>query len=45
MKPIVESFKRLYLSGNLTEPKIIELYEKGTINEIEKDYILGKEDE
>lgn len=44
MKPIVESLKRLYLSGNLTEQKIIELCVKCTINEIEKDYILGNED-
>lgn len=45
MKPLVESLKRLYPSEIVTEQKIIELYEKGTINENEKDYILRKEEE
>ena len=44
MKPIIESLKRLYDSKEITEAKIIELCQKGTINEKDKNYILGKEE-
>lgn len=36
----VESLKRLYQTGNLSEEKIVELYESGKITEKDKMYIL-----
>ena len=44
MNLLVESLKRLYDSKQITEEKINELYQKGTINERDKNYILGKEE-
>lgn len=44
MKPIVESLQRLYSCGKVTENKINEMYQKGTINENDKIYILRKEE-
>lgn len=43
MKILVESLKRLYDEKKVSEEKIIEMCKKGTINEIDKNYILGKE--
>ena len=40
MNQFVESLKRLYKDGKVTEEKIVELYESGKINEEEKKYIL-----
>ena len=37
----VESIKRLYQDGKVTEKKIIELFENGKITEEEKSYILN----
>lgn len=44
MKIIVESLKRLYISGKITEDKIINMCLKGTLNQNEKEYILKKEE-
>jgi hypothetical protein len=40
MNQFVESLKRLYKYGKVTEEKIVELYVSGKINEEEKLYIL-----
>ena len=40
MNQFVESMKRLYKNGKITEEKIIELFESGKITEKEKMYIL-----
>ena len=37
----VESIRRLYEDGKIDESKIIELFQKGKINEEEKWYILN----
>ena len=39
-RQFVESLKRLYKDGKVTEEKIVELYESGKITEEEKMYIL-----
>ena len=44
MRQLVESMKRLYLSGKVGESKINELCKKGTISNEEKEYILRKEE-
>ena len=44
MKTIVESLKRLYISGEITEDKIIDMCLKGTLDQKEKEYILRKEE-
>lgn len=36
----VESMRRLYRDGKVSEQKIVELFESGKINEEEKSYIL-----
>ena len=41
MRQFVESIKRLYANGKLTEEKVVELFESGKITENEKNYILG----
>lgn len=38
---LVESLKRLYAAGNVTEEKLSELVGKGTITEEDKTYILS----
>lgn len=44
MSILIESLKRLYLDYRITKDSVIELYEKGTISEEDKIYILtGKE--
>lgn len=40
MNQFVESIKRLYRNGMVSEEKIIELYNNGKITENEKSYIL-----
>jgi hypothetical protein len=40
MNQFVESIKRLYKDGKVTEEKIVELYVGGKITEEEKMYIL-----
>ena len=42
---LVESLKRLYEDKKIDNDKLIQLVEKGTISEKEKDYICGKEEE
>lgn len=42
MNQFVESMKRLYESGRLSEKKIVELFESGKISEKEKGYILAE---
>lgn len=37
----VESMRRLYRDGKVTENKILELFESGKITEEEKSYILN----
>lgn len=37
----VESMRRLYRDGKVTENKILELFESGKITEEEKGYILN----
>lgn len=39
-RQFVESLKRLYKDGKVSEEKILELYEGGKITEEEKLYIL-----
>lgn len=39
-RQFVESMKRLYKDGKVGEKKIVELFESGKINKIEKLYIL-----
>ena len=45
MDQIIESFKRLFTSGQITEATLNSLLAKGTINQNEKDYIMRKEGE
>ena len=40
MNQFVESMKRLYKDGKVTEEKIVKLFESGKITEEEKLYIL-----
>ena len=40
MNQLVESLKRLYKDGKVTEEKILELFVSGKITEQEKLYIL-----
>ena len=40
MNQFVESLRRLYADGKLSEEKVIELYKNGKITENEKMYIL-----
>ena len=40
MNQFVESMKRLYKNGKVTESKIIELFNNCKITEEEKEYIL-----
>lgn len=48
MNPLIESLKRLYDKKEISEERITllinKLISKGTINENEKEYILGKEE-
>jgi hypothetical protein len=44
MNPLVESLRRLYNNKEVDIEKILELVSKGTIDEKEKNYILGKEE-
>ena len=37
----IESMRRLYRDGKVTEEKILELFESGKITEEEKSYILN----
>jgi hypothetical protein len=41
MNQFVESMKRLYDNGKVSEKKIVELFESGKITEKEKLYILN----
>lgn len=41
MNPFVESIKRLYLSGSVTEDRVEALCKSGKITEVEKQYILA----
>lgn len=41
---LIESLKRLYKDNKINEEKLNLLVIKGTINEKEKKYILGKEE-
>ena len=43
MKAVVESLKRLYDSGRLSQQQIWERVEKGTITDVEYRYIIGQE--
>lgn len=43
MNQFIESLKRLFEVEKVSEEKINNLYKKGTINEIDRNYILGKE--
>ena len=43
MNILVESLKRLYSNYRITEESVIELFNKGKINENDKNDILGKE--
>ena len=45
MDLIVESFRRLYKSGQINENTLNALLEKGTISEKDKEYIMRKEGE
>lgn len=42
MRTLVESLRRLYLSGRLTLEQIHERLEKGTITQEEYEYIIGE---
>jgi len=42
MSQFVESLKRLYDSKMINENKVVELFKKSKITEIEKTYILGR---
>lgn len=43
MNILVEPLRRLYLNKRIIEESVIELYNKGTITEEDKEYILRKE--
>lgn len=40
MRQFVESLKRLYKNHSINQKKIEDLYDKGIINDTEKQYIL-----
>ena len=42
---IIESFRRLYQSGQVNEATLLIMLEKGTITESDKEYIMRKEGE
>lgn len=42
MSTLVKSLKRLYDAGRLTKNQIKERVVKGTINEVEYEYIVGE---
>ena len=44
MDLIIESFKRLYIDGQINETTLLMLIEKNTITAKDKEYIMGKED-
>lgn len=44
MNLFVESLRRLYNDNKVDEEKINQLKDKGSINEDEQKYILGKEE-
>lgn len=39
----VESLKRLYENGAITEAKVVELHKSGKITFADKEYVLGKQ--
>ena len=41
MRAIVESLRRLYKSGKITEEKVAELLAEGKITQEEYDHIMG----
>ena len=41
MSTFVESLKRLYKAGKVTQKKLKELVKKGTITQADYDYIVG----
>jgi len=43
MRQIIESFKRLYQDNKIDKEVIESIYNKGTINESEKKYIMNIE--
>lgn len=45
MDLIIESFKRLYQSGQINETILLMMIEKGTITERDKEYIMRKDGE
>lgn len=45
MDLIIESFKRLYMDGQINETTLLMLIKKGTITTKDKEYIMRKEDE
>ena len=45
MRTLVESLKRLYESGRITEEIVLGRLEKGTITQEECDYILSRKHE
>ena len=45
MNQIVESFKRLYKSGKISEDKLNSLVQRRMISEGEKEYIMRKDGE
>lgn len=45
MDLIIESFKRLYQSGQLSESTLLLITKNGTITENDRKYIMGKEGE
>ena len=45
MDLIIESFKRLYQSGQINETTLLMMIEKGTITERDKEYIMRKDGE
>lgn len=45
MDLIIESFKRLYNSGQINDATLLTMLKHGTITEKDKNYITGKEGE
>lgn len=45
MDLIIESFRRLYQSGQINEITLLMMVEKGTITENDKEYIMRKDGE
>ena len=41
MRALVESFRRLYKAGKITEEKVAELLAEGKITQEEYEYIIG----